>query len=347
MGIKSNESKASYYNFFGATGDGAETLGPSGPSITSSGGTQILDPAGRVTYHVFTNDNAPPTSAAPFTVSAPLNVSYLVVGGGGGGGYNSGGGGGAGAMRSNHPDMPAPLRGSAYPVAPGTTYNIKVGGGAAAGTSQERVGQQSELGSSNPAPITCDPGGCGGKTETNGQSSPGNGSGGAGGNDFAPQSTTGGEGGTYGNDGGRQIGPAPGSTGGGGGGGAGESGYSTGNVPSPLQPKRGNGGAGLQIPSLPAPIISPGIPSPEKSAFETAVGPTGWFAGGGGGHVDFADGPSPTNGGDGGGGNGQNPEAATGDSNGIYGTGGGGGGGNPQGMAGGSGIIVLYFDWDA
>ena len=91
MGIRSQGAPTSSYAYvWSNTGtEGAGAVLPSGPSITSSGGTQILDPVGRATYHVFTNDNAPPSSAAPFTVSAPQNVSYLVVGGGGGGGYNS------------------------------------------------------------------------------------------------------------------------------------------------------------------------------------------------------------------------------------------------------------------
>ena len=308
-----------------------------GPSITSTGGVKIEDPGTERTYHVFNYDNAPPTSAAPFTVSAPQDIYYLVIGGGGGGGYNSGGGGGAGALRSNHPQMPTPLRGSAYSVAPGTTYNIKVNSG---GPGPGEVGGQSELGASNPTPITSDGGGYGGNTENPGGGSPGNGSGGAGGNNFAHISTSGGSGGTYGYAGGGQIAPAPGTSGGAGGGGAGEAGYSTGNVPSPLAPKRGNGGDGRQFPSLPGPVISPGIPSPHQSDFETAVGPTGWFGGGGGGQPDS---PTPSSpGGSGGGGTG-GPGPAR--SHGIYGTGGGGGGGAPTGEAGGNGIIILYYPW--
>ena len=67
-------------------------VGGGGPSIISTGGVKIEDPGTERTYHVFNYDNAPPTSAAPFTVSAPQDIYYLVIGGGGGGGYNSGGG---------------------------------------------------------------------------------------------------------------------------------------------------------------------------------------------------------------------------------------------------------------
>ena len=309
-----------------------------GPDITSTGGVKIENEDNEVTYHIFNYDNAPPSSAAPFTVSGAKNIYYLVVGSGGGGGYNSGGGGGAGALRSNHPDMPTGLRGAAYPVAPGTTYNIKVNAGGPAGSSnKDREGGQSELGASNPTPITSDGGGTGGNTENPGQNSPGNGSGGGGGNNYTHLSTTGGSGGAYGNNGGGQN-SNPVGTGGGGGGGAGEAGYDSGNVP--VAPTRGAGGDGLQIPSLPGPVISPGIPSPHQSAFETAVGPTGWFAGGGAGQAD-AGGQKP--GGDGGGGNGG---PSTDSSNGVYGTGGGGGGSVPQGMAGGNGLIVLYWEWE-
>ena len=133
--------------------------------------------------------------------------------------------------------------------------------------------------------------------------------------------------------------------GGGGGGGWSEAGYSTGSVQSADVPKRGHGGDGLALPSLPAPILAPAIPAPERSAWTAAVGPTGLFAGGGGGHVDFPIGANPTNGGAGGGGHGQNPDAPTGETAGVYGTGGGGGSGNPSGLPGGSGIVIIYYPW--
>ena len=59
------------------------------------------------------------------------NVRYLVVGGGGGGGgfTERGGGGGAGGLRSNHPDMPSPLKTpSTYTLTAGT-YPVVVGEG--------------------------------------------------------------------------------------------------------------------------------------------------------------------------------------------------------------------------
>ncbi len=343
MGLRAlNNQNSPFADVFAVTGKEAEAVPPPVP-FSSSGGTKIESPANSTTYHVFTNDNAPPTSAAPFTVTGAKNIYYLVVGGGGGGGYNSGGGGGAGALRSNHPDMPAPLRGSAYPVAPGTTYNIKVNAGGSGGGSGTDGGQ-SELGASNPSPITSDGGGAGGNTTANGSNSPGNGSGGGGGNHFSGSSTTGGSGGTYGNDGGGQIAPAPGTSGGGGGGGAGESGYSQGNVPGPLEPKRGDGGNGRQFPSIPGPVISPGIPAPQQSAFETAVGPTGWFAGGGGGMPDSPD-PAGSGGSGGGGdgaGSGNNTAGGTG-TNGLGAGGGGGGSSRKPGGDGGRGIVIVRY----
>ena len=58
-------------------------------------------------------------SSGSFVVSEeasgfPGSIDYLVVAGGGaGGGY---GGGGAGGLLSSHPDVPAPLRGTALNV---------------------------------------------------------------------------------------------------------------------------------------------------------------------------------------------------------------------------------------
>ena len=296
-----------------------------GPSINSSGGTRILDPSTENTYHVFTYPNSD-----NFTVNAPVSVYYLCVAGGGTAGSVSGGGGGAGGAYSNHPDVPAPIRQSAFNASPGTTYPITVG----------NAGANSAIG---PSIITATRGGAGGDTEGNG--APG-GSGGGGGNDYSDQSTTAGSASPpgQGNPGGRQIAPAPGTSGGGGGGGWNEAGYSTGDVPAPEAPKRGHGGDGLALPSLPAPILAPAIPAPERSAWTTAVGPQGYFAGGGGGALDYNGGGSFVPGGVGGGGRGQDPNDPGNDTAGVYGTGGGGGSAN-SGNPGGSGIVIIYFPW--
>ena len=307
---------SAFDDFYARTGKGAM------PPIISSGGTKIDD--GNNVYHVFTYPNSD-----TFSSNTAVSAYYLVVAGGGTGGSNSGGGGGAGGAYSNHPDVPSPIRQSALNIAAGTTYPIT-------------VGNYSENSAIGPSVITATAGGAGGNTEANG--SPG-GSGGGGGNDYQPQSTLAGSASPpgQGNPGGRQIGPAPGTSGGGGGGGWSEAGYSTGNVPGDDAPKRGEGGAGRALPSLPAPLLAPAIPAPERSAWTAAVGPTGLFAGGGGGHVDFADGPNPDNGGAGGGGHGQNPQNATGETPGVYGTGGGGVGGTPSGQSGGSGIVIIWY----
>ena len=320
MGVRSlGNALASFGYKFGTTGKDAVT--PSPPPIISSGGTKIED--GNNVYHVFTYPNSD-----TFTSNTAVSAYYLVVAGGGTGGTNSGGGGGAGGAYSNHPDVPSPIRQSALNIAAGTTYPIT-------------VGNYSENSAIGPSVITATAGGAGGNTEANG--SPG-GSGGGGGNDYQPQSTLAGSASPpgQGNPGGRQIGPAPGTSGGGGGGGWSEAGYSTGNVPGDDAPKRGEGGAGRALPSLPAPLLAPAIPAPERSAWTAAVGPTGLFAGGGGGHVDFADGAYPDNGGAGGGGHGQNPQNASGETPGVYGTGGGGGGGS-TGQSGGSGIVIVWY----
>ena len=317
MGVRSLGNTVAGFGYkFGRTGKKAM------PPIISSGGTKIDD--GNYVYHVFTHPNSD-----TFTSNTAVPAFYLVVSGGGTGGSNSGGGGGGGGSYSNHPDVPAPIRQSALNIAAGTTYPITVGD----------AGANSAIG---PSVITATAGGTGGNTEANGSNG---GSGGGGGNDYSDQSTTAGSASPpgQGNPGGRQIAPAPGTSGGGGGGGWGEAGYSTGNVPSPEAPKRGEGGAGRALPSLPAPLLAPAIPAPERSAWTAAVGPTGLFAGGGGGHVDFADGPTPDNGGAGGGGHGQNPQNATGETPGVYGTGGGGGGGTPTGLPGGSGIVIIWY----
>ena len=72
------------------------------------------------------------------------------------------------------------------------------------------------------------------------------------------------------------------------------------------------------------PDVQSGIPSPNRTAFNSAVGPTGLYAGGGGGGQ--GNNHSPTSGGPGGGGAGKSGHPNAGDP-GVYATGGGGGGG--------------------
>ena len=127
----------------------------------------------------------------------------------------------------------------------------------------------------------------------------------------------------------------PGTRGGGGGGAGGGGGPNQdGGITTPASP----GGAGRAFPSFPAPVIAPAIPSPERSAWTTAVGPTGLFAGGGAGYGW----PSSISGAPGGGGGWFNPEAS-GDHNGVNYTGGGGAGPNPAPGAGGKGIVIVTY----
>ena len=131
--------------------------------------------------------------------------------------------------------------------------------------------------------------------------------------------------------------PGPGGTGGGGGGGAGS--Y-TGN------PNGGAGGVGRACPGFPAPAISPEIPSPVRTAWTSAVGPTGLYGGGGGGG-SYGGGPGP--GGPGGGGPGYGPGGSNNaGTDGVRYTGGGGGGGSPgngnnPATLGGDGIVIVKY----
>ncbi len=133
MGIKSNDTSQPYHNFFGETGKGAAGQYVRGETTSATGGTKTT--SGDWAYHEFTS----PGNFVVTTAPGSATLYYLVVGGGGGGG-NSGvpsgggaGGGGAGGLLSNHPSIPAPLRGSSYSYGPGT-YGVVVGAGGAGGS---------------------------------------------------------------------------------------------------------------------------------------------------------------------------------------------------------------------
>ena len=131
------------------------------------------------------------------------------------------------------------------------------------------------------------------------------------------------------------------------GGGGGASGTQGGINPGTPAPTRGLGGAGQPFPEFPAPVISPGIPTPFRPDFESEVGPTGLFGGGGGG--GFENPPFYGAGGPGGGGEGSSGNANSTAIKGTYGTGGGsgsfGGGspGSPVAEVGGPGIIIIKY----
>ena len=325
--------------------------------FSASGGTKVTPGDGN-TYHVF-------TSPGNFTVEGSAGtVDILVVagGGGGGGGVDStwypGSGGGAGGV----------AYGTGKPIDSGT-YAVAVGSGGGGGAgapgggpgTNGTAGGNSSFGS---------PG-----SSVFGQADYVLGKGGGGGGWGAPPSTqatpvasiTGGSGGgapshdgdggegtqpgtnpaltDYGNDGGDNPSATGGSLGGGGAGGAGTDGSQPDSNPS--RP----GGNGQPFPAFASPNVGPGVPSPLRPAFNTAVGPTGLYGGGGGGgqatpnNAGAGEG-GPGGGADGGPGAGDAPSA----SNGISGTGGGAGGGGTQGGVrgwaggtGGPGIVIVRY----
>ena len=321
--------------------------------ITATGGSKI--PSGGFMYHVFSFPNSD-----NFVVSAGSDdVEVLVVAGGGGGGSQHGGGGGAGGVL-HHPG---------FTVTPGT-YPVSVGGGGAGalpgpgpsnGTATYGAsGSNSYFGPpSSPNGLTADGGGGAfpsGRSGTGsvqplvyqnapptsnpyqGNGIPGGSGGGTGGENNLPggdstQNPMNGATG-YGNSGGTSSGSGSRGSGGGGAGGAGTGG----GPPAPS----GIGGPGQPFTNFPAPVIQPGIPSPQQSAFSNAVGSSGTFAGGGG-----RGGPGERAGGPGGGGaGGAGPNPGTSGVSGVFGTGGGGGGSGGMGAAGGaggSGIVVLRY----
>ena len=84
-------------------------------------------------------------------------------------------------------------------------------------------------------------------------------------------------------------------------------------------------------------MIAPAIPSPARSTWSTAVGPTGLFAGGGTGYNAPANIPRTP----GGGGGWDDPQSGI--HHGVDYTGGGGSGPNPGGGTGGKGIVIVYY----
>lgn len=284
-----------------------------GGTITAAG----ITPGNGYRYHVFT---APGT----FTVFSPGNVEYLVVAGGGGSGPYYGAGGGAGGFRTNVPGHP--LAGSAFPVSitPGV-YPVSVGAGGPAST----LGNPSSFG-----PITSDGGGYGGVGGGAGGGGAPGGSGGGGGVQNGVPTSPGGAGNAplttppQGNPGGAgyYLGTYPSGGGGGAGGPGGDAGGNGG--------QGGGGGAGSPIPAFAAPLISSEIPGPAQPTWTPAVGPTGFYAGGGAGG-------SPVGSQTGGAGGGGGPTV-----DGVNFTGGGAGGstGSPGvGLKGGTGIVIIRY----
>ena len=328
-------------------------------SFAATGGTNQPNGivSGSYTYHVFADDGN-------FVVaSGSKSIDFLIVAGGGGGANGQGGGGGAGGVvygtsvyigKGTYPVVVGAGGGGAGPgtSTPGSKGSdskfgglTAIGGGGGAQNNWGHPGGNPTSPSAGPYPSSDDnsrfivggsSGGCGGGTKS-----------GAPGPDLQaqyPYMQTPNRGGTtmynnitqYGNAGGAQGNAASGA-GGGGGGAGGEGGGS--------YPGNSNGGGGQPFPAFPGPVLSPGMPSPQQSAFATAVGTSGEFGGGGGGGYGGGGGGSYGNGGPGGGGQGGSSTPDGGD-NGVAGTGGGGGGsGNsgPGGGDGGKGVVIIRY----
>ena len=310
------------------------------PPVTVTGGTVEsggIQPGNDYQYHVFT------TSGSLIITNGNVNADYIIIGGGGGGSGGIGGGGGAGRYRAF---TDQPLTEGTYPVTIGdggtggpNAGTATVGGNSVFnGLTSQGGGRGGAMpdpfaGSNNNSALNGGSGGGGGRGSSpyNGVTGHGNASPGPGGN-------RGGTGGASGNP----VGNSNHSYAGGGGGGAG--GIATnGSMPdSSPAATGGSGGPGTPNPSYAAPLVSPGIPSPERTAFSDAVGPTGLYAGGGGGAAQKQSGNPGTggDGGPGGGGNGDGPLNPR-NNDAVFGTGGGGGGTDQSTGGDGAGGIVI------
>ena len=334
----------------------AQYTSPDG-TFAATGGTNQPNgiSVGSYTYHVFADDGN-------FVVSSGTKaIDFLIVAGGGGGANGQGGGGGAGGVvygtsvivgKGSYPvevgagGAGGAAPGYANPGAKGSNSKfgtlIAIGGGGGAQNNWGHPDGAPNQTPGGPYPATSDQshkvvggssGGCGGGTKS--------GSPGPDMTNAYPYAQNPNMNGVtmynnitqYGNMGGNQGNQASGS--GGGGGGAGGAGG--GSTPGPRA-----GGNGQPFPAFPGPGISPGMPSPQQSAFASAVGPTGLFSGGGGG----GNGGSNSGGSAGPGGGGAGGNSNNAGNNGIAGTGGGAGGSGSNsysGGTGGSGIVVIRY----
>ena len=282
------------------------SLNSSTGAITTSDFDGSSTSARTHTFTIRATDAQGQTSDREFTLTSSYfagTAYYLVVAGGGSGGKGNSGGGGAGGLLTNY-------GGSAYTLAQGITYTVRVGAGGAAvpnnASSRGNNGGYSSLTGSNIIDIYSTGGGGGGGAST--QSANDGGSGGGGPYNLAIGRGLGTAG--QGNHGGQNqtTGPEYGGSGGGGAGGTGFDGEDN---------NGGNGGVGLS---------------------NSITGSAIFYAGGGGGSSDATNAAGGT-GGNGGGGNGSRTTTY----NGTDGLGGGGGAihtGNDSGK-GGDGVVIL------
>ena len=347
---------------------GSELLGETvqaDPITSATGGVEIIDGASK--YHVFHPNTGQPNTFTVNTATSDTGsrMKILVIGGGGSGaGPYVGGGGGAGGV----------WYGDDVTITTGT-YPISVGDGAIQSTDSYQPGLRGGTTTFTTPGYTVTSTGGGGGNKAYYSFDPtavrDGGSGGGGGVQYAQPGAAGASisngpypGGTgswtfYGNAGGAgHPYTSPYDSGGGGGaGGAGVAGGGSG----------GAGGAGQAFPEFPAPVIAPAIPTsthrgafrtdPERDTFIAAVGPTGIFAGGGGGgRIPSAGGMAP--GGTGGGGRSATyastyPGAPAAGMPGVNYTG-SGAGANSQNVStypdycgqGGTGIVIIKYDYE-
>lgn len=291
---------------YGTTNNTLPSLLSSAASVDSNGvytftpSTNSTD-AGSVKVRLSASDGAKTTTRiCTLSLAFISTVDYLVVGGGGGGGMRHGGGGGAGGY----------IYSTNQTLNTGTTYNIVVGTGGAAGNGQSAPGSNgldSSISGTAFNTITAIGGGLGATLDAAGDG----GSGGGGGHNGVTAGT-----GTVGqgNDGGTGQAGHPYHAGGGGG--AGGAGANAGSI-------GGAGGAGLQ-----------------NSITGTAL----YYAGGGGGGTYNTSGNAA--GGSGVGGNGGGGTGAAGSPTPNTGSGGGGSGGGSlpnhgTPTAGADGIVII------
>jgi len=343
---------------FGKRAAAAAAAAASIPTITATGGSKIpsATSGNGYVYHLFTSPGD-----SLIVSSGTANIEYLVVGGGGGGGTQHSGAGGAGGLRTNDPNSgpggPSPVREPNYPIIPGS-YPVVVGpAGAGAspgpngGCPRGGNGSYSSFNDTNVnslGTIRSEGGGGGGSWDTNKQGAVGGSGGGSSGAYSNTNATV-----TGNRVAGSPSSPVPnqgypsgatapgdGAHAGSGGGGAGGAGGNASGTDH-LNCIAGPGGPGKACPAFPGPLFS-SMPAP----WQSAVGPTGLYAGGGGAG-QYSSAPSlgrgvggPGGGGDGAYTNGPNGSAA------ISNTGGGGGGGNQYpvfGGNGGTGIVIIRY----
>lgn len=299
-------------------------------SFSASGGNiDGVDGGNGYTYHVF-------TSPGTFSVSGPLaglSLDVLLIGGGGAGGAtdvsNGAGGGGAGGV----------VHHSQLSITGSLTINVGTAGLHPNSTNAYggQGGDSTIVSPTGPWTLTAKGGGYGGGYSTAGNPGGSGGGGGGYGGGYSNATAPGtqpaqnapfvGQPGfnQYGNRGGAPTDSNPGNaSGGGGAGGVGDS-----------HPPTSNGGAGQPFPGFAAPI--PAF-APLPAAWKTAVGPSGFFAGGGAGENPYSTGSPTATGGSGGGGSGTS-------ANGVTNTGSGGAGMNsgPEAGDGGSGICIIRY----